>query len=274
MLVLLHEQQTGCRFFRQVGIECGLSRDLPTMEVLQYLVGAATMDEPSTLHRLQTISENVLADTRLVSDVNISVALSVQRALQPTPEHPGVDLTVWENIRKHTMRRYALYIQDPLLYELGVSLQHGLTMKDALDAFPCDRTKPSLLELWATWIPRTTDSSATLLSRSHSFALLRDGVQKDACYPYLRQMLHREMDQIRINLLNELYLSYTTFSSSDLHHILVHLDLSVGLQSLVADCTRPQVAVGISSTDVLLICLCLLLVGSISLSIVNRYRTK
>ena len=276
MLVLLHERQTGCRFFRQVGIECGLAPDLPTVDVLKYLVGENSeyVDEPSTLLRLQTMAEHVLVDARLVSDVTIPVALSIQHALHPTPEYCRVDLTVWENIRKHAVRRHAIYIQDPLLYELVVSLQQGQSMKNVLDTFPEHRTPPSLLGLWATWAPLTSDPSATFLSRSHSFALLRERIQQDPCYPYLRQVLHRELDHIRINLLNELYLSYTTLSSSDLHDILVHLELSLGLQSLVEDCTRPQVSTGISSSDVLVLCLCLLLVGGISWGLVHRYQNK
>jgi hypothetical protein len=132
----------------------------------------------------------------------------------------------------HTLRITASSLQ-PDLYDVVYQLVHDVPICTIYEAYPC--VCPDILRQWHTLMLQET-TEMTLMERVHSYREISQTLREDICYPYLRDRIEKDMTTIQDVLCNELYMSYHILDNTDVHEILVLLDIPMSIQAIIQEC--------------------------------------
>jgi hypothetical protein len=141
----------------------------------------------------------------------------------------------------HTVHTLRIYLQmmitasslQPHLYDVVYQLVHDVPIGKIYEAYPS--VCPDILRQWHTLMLQE-NTETTLMERAHSYREISQTLREDICYPYLRDRIEHDMTTIQDVLCNELYMSYHILDDTDVHEILVLLDIPVSIQAIIQEC--------------------------------------
>ena len=121
----------------------------------------------------------------------------------------------------------------PHLYDVVYQLVHDVPIGTIYETYTA--VCPDILKQWHTLMIQENTEMA-IIDRAQRYHEICQTLRGDVCYPYLRDRIQKDVTTIRENICNELYMSYQILDDTDVHEILVLLDIPVSIQAIVQEC--------------------------------------